>query len=240
MNKQGISIAGLIVFIFGALVLAAAFALLAPLFLFAQAKYCFSCISVSTAYIMYFLPVFAGGIRGSFANLAVSGTLYYRAVAAYTALTVANVVLAFFVLPLPLSVVIQGVGLFIFLIRVCAALFTKEHINAAERSEEATRALVTELRGKAGSLTAVTAALDKANPLRVRAERLAENMRYLSPATSAQAHELERRLAVILDTILRTACWTLKTLLKRSGTALVRKAARTRLWQISTATEKST
>ncbi len=202
MNKQGISVAGLIIFIFGALVLGAAFALLAPLFLFAQAKYIFACISVSTAYIMYFLPMFAGGIRGSFANLAVSGTIYYRGVVAYTALTVANVVLAFFVLPLPLSIVVQGVGLFILLIRVCAALFTKDHINSTERSEEATRALVTALRDKAGSLTALTAALDRSDPLRIRAEKLAENMRYLSPAASAQARELERRLTTILDTIL--------------------------------------
>lgn len=208
MKKSGFSVAGLIVFIFGAVILALAFFLLAPLFVNSPADYCFSCISVSLVYIMYFLPFFVGSMNSDIATLAVSGTIYYRGVVAYTVVSVVNIILTFLILPLPLSIVIQGVALFILLIRIFAALFTKSHIEYATSSEEQTKSLVMELRSKAARLISLTAGLDRSNAVRVRAEKLAEDMRYLSPGTTAQARELERKLITVLDTILMDGALT--------------------------------
>ena len=202
MKKRAFSAAGLIIFIAGALVLAFAFLMLSPLFAFRQAEYIFSCISVSLIYLAYFLPVLIGSFGGDIAGVAASGAIYYKGVSAYSAVTVIDIALTFVFMPLPLSIVIECVALFVLFIWVFMALLTKEHIDSSLRDENEIKSLVMELRSRAGRLASITAGLDRNNAIRVRAEKIAEDMRYLSPSNSGSARDFERKLLAILDAIL--------------------------------------
>lgn len=202
MNKRTFSLAGLIIFIIGVPVLASAFLLLSPFFLDKQAEYIFSCVCVSLIYLAFFLPVFIGSLRGNIAGVAVSGTVYYKGATIYSVITAADIVLVFTFLPIAVAIAAECVALFVLIIWIFMALLTKGHIDNSLRDEEIKKSLVMELRSKSDRLVSMTSVLDKSNTLRVRAEKIAENMRYLSPGNSTEARDLERRLMTILDTIL--------------------------------------
>lgn len=202
MNKRNLSTAGLVIFVIGALILILAFLMLSPLFPDKQPQYVFSCISVSLIYLAFFLPTFFGPLRGSAASLAASGTVYYKGLTTYTVISVANIVLAFILFPLAVSVVIQCATLFVLLIWIFMAIVTKNHIDSTTQDEEIKKSVVMQLRSRAAKLTAITAGLDASNDVRVHAEKIAEDMRYLSPGNTAEARDLERRLLTMLDAIL--------------------------------------
>lgn len=49
----------------------------------------------------------------------------------------------------------------------------------------------------------MTSSLDGNNPVIIGAKRIEENMRYLSPSDTPDARELDSRLLILLDTIIR-------------------------------------
>ncbi|MGN1340912.1 MAG: hypothetical protein ACI4WS_11515 [Oscillospiraceae bacterium] len=202
MKKREISVLGLILFILGIAVLAVVFFMLGPLFEDNSSGYIFSCISVLVLYLAVFLPIMLGLFRGGVATAAASGSVYYKGLATYGVISLANIVLALTIFPLGISIAIQCVALFVFVIWIFMAVATKSHIESTLQDEEQKKSLVMELRSKSGRLSALAAGLDKGSSIRVSAEKLAENMRYLSPGNTKEEHDLERRMLAVLDSIL--------------------------------------
>ena len=59
-----------------------------------------------------------------------------------------------------------------------------------------------ELRSRSQKLSALAAGLDKGDSIRVSAEKIADNMRYLSPGNTKDEHDLENRMLAVLDSII--------------------------------------
>lgn len=203
MKKSKLSVIGIVTFVFGILAIVAAFLLLYPFFIFNQEAYIFTFVSALLIYILFFMPMFIAPFRGDAAGIAIGGGLYYKGLSLYTVISVVNIVLAFMLIPLAVSVVIQFVALFVLLLWVFMAQFTKEHIDDSLQAEEAKKSTVMELRSRSSKLIALTSGLESDNPNLVRARKIQENMRFLSPSDTPQAQELDRRLLIQLDTIIR-------------------------------------
>lgn len=202
MRKSNFSVGRLILFIAGIVILAFAFVMLAPLFEYTRAQYAFSCVSVSLLYLASFMPVLLGSLNGRFAAAAASAAVYFKGLIIYGVITIADIVLAFTVLPLSAAIVIQAVALFVFFVWLFMALATKSHIESTRRDEEIKKSPVMELRSKAQKLSALAAGLDKGNSVRVSSEKIADNMRYLSPGNTKNEHELEHKMLAVLDSII--------------------------------------
>lgn len=191
-----------VIFVAGIVVLGLAFALLSPLFERMIPEYIFACVSVSLLYLAVFLPLLLGSARGGIASLAAAAAVYWKGLAAYFTASVVAIVLAFTFLPLVISIVIQLVALFVFVIWVCLALVAKGHIESTARDEDIKMSGVSALRSKASRLAALAAGLEKGDSMRATAEKIAEDMRYLSPGNTAEAQDMERSMLAALDTIL--------------------------------------
>ncbi|MGN1423126.1 MAG: hypothetical protein ACI4XA_07105 [Oscillospiraceae bacterium] len=191
-----------IIFVVGIVVLAVAYTLLSPLFERMMPEYIFTCVSVSLLYLAVFLPILLGSARGGIASLAAAAAVYWKGLAAYFTASVVAIVLAFTFIPLVIPIIIQCVALFVFVIWMCLALVAKGHIESTARDEEAKKSGVTALRNRAGRLAALAAGLEKGDSMRAAAEKIAEDMRYLSPGNTAEAQDLERSMLAVLDTII--------------------------------------
>lgn len=202
MKKREYSAVRLILFILGIVVLAFAFLMLGPLFEDNRAQYVFSCVSVSLLYLAASIPIVLGSLRGGVAAAAASGAVYFKGLITYGVITIADIALAFTVLPISVAIVIQAVAFFIFIVWLLMAFVTKNHIESSLRDEEAKKLPVMELRSKSQKLSALAAGLDKGNSIRVSAEKIADNMRYLSPGNTKNEHDLENRMLVLLDSII--------------------------------------
>lgn len=202
MKKNDLLVAKAVIFGFGVVVLAVAFVLLSPLFELRQSEYVFACISVSLVYLSIFAPILLGSVKGQVASVFVAGAVYYKGMTTFIVLSLAAAGLTLTVMPLVLGIVIQCVALFILLVCVFMSIFAKGHIESVQRDEDIKKSTVIELRNRAGRLQAKASVLDSRNSIRISAEKIAEEMRYLSPSDSKDAQELERRMLVALDTIL--------------------------------------
>ncbi|MBQ8172102.1 MAG: hypothetical protein IJZ95_08955 [Oscillospiraceae bacterium] len=202
MRKNEYMIPRLVMFFLGLAVLGVIAMVTAPLFLDRIGVYIFTCISVVSVYVAGFLPVLVSRFRGQVASVASGMAVYYKAMSTYAFVTVINIVLLLvMILPVGISIAIQCVAAFVFLIWVILALVSKDHIDAVQQEENEKKSFVVELRSKADRLVAMTARVDNSG-VRAAVNNIAENMRYLSPGSSAEARDLERRMLVILDTIL--------------------------------------
>lgn len=202
MKKRKYSAVRLLLFILGSIVLVFAFLMLAPLFEYKCAQYVFSCVSISLLYLVAFLPALLVSLNEKVAVLAASGAVYFKGMVTYGVISIADIVLAFTVLPLSVAIVIQSIALFIFIVWLFMAIVTKDYIESSLHDEEIKKSLVMELRSRAGKLSALAAGLDKGNSIRVCAEKIADNMRYLSPGNTDNEHDIERRMLAVLDSII--------------------------------------
>lgn len=190
-----------ILFVLGLAVIAVVAVVLAPVFEYKTGEYIFACIGVASVYVAGFLPVLLSRFRGQVASVASAMAVYYKAMSTYTFITIVNVILVLTVLPFGVSIAIQCVGIFIFLIWVFLSMVAKDHIDGVQQEESIKMSFVTELRNRANRLTAMASRTDN-SAVRNAVTNIAENMRYLSPGNSKEAQELERRMLVVLDTIL--------------------------------------
>lgn len=202
MKKNSISVS-FIVFVLGMAVLGAAFVLLSNLFMFNPFQYIFSCINVSLMYLAFFLPFIYGVLKGNIAASVIGGTVYYRGLMKYCTVSVANIVLGFIAIPLNIAILIQSVALFVFVLWVIMAIAAKGHLESAYRNEEIKKSPVMELRSCGAKLMALSARLDKDNSIRIQSEKIAEDLRYLSPGNTVDEHDLERKMLVVLDGIIK-------------------------------------
>lgn len=202
MKKSEYSALRLILFILGIVVLAFAFPLLGSLFEYNRAQYVFSCVCVSLLYLAAFLPITLGSLNGGVAAAAASGAVYFKGLIIYGVISVADIALAFTVLPLSAAIVIQCVALFIFIAWLFMAIVAKNHIESSLHDEEIKKSPVMELRSKSRKLSALAAGLDKNDSIRVCAEKIADNMQYLSPGNTEGEHDIERRMLAVLDSII--------------------------------------
>ena len=203
MKKSKLSAIGTVAFVFGAIAIVLAFVLLYPFFVFNQVAYIFTFVSVLLIYILFFLPMFLAPFRSDAGGIAVGGGIYYKGLSVYTFISVVNIILIFTLLPLAVSLVIQCVALFVLLLWIFMAQLAKEHIDESLQAEETKKSAVIQLRNRASKLSAMTSSLDGNNPVRIGAKRIEENMRYLSPSDTPDARELDSRLLILLDTIIR-------------------------------------
>ncbi len=202
MRKNEYMTAKLVVFFLGLAVLTVIAVVLAPIFVLRLGAYIFSCISIVSAYVAAFLPVLVSRFSGHIASAASGMAVYYRAMSTYATVTVINVaLLLFMILPVGIAIAIQCVALFVFIIWMFLALASTDHIDAVQQEEDEKKSLVVQLRSKADRLTAISSRVDNSNVCKA-VNSIAENMRYLSPGSSDEARDLERRMLVVLDTIL--------------------------------------
>lgn len=202
MKKRECYAVSLILFILGIVVLAFAFLMLSPLFENNRAKYIFACVSVFLLYLAVFLPIILGLFKDGISAVAASGAVYYKGLTIYGVISIAGILLAFTIIPLSIAIVIQSVALFIFIAWILAAIVTKNHIESTIHDEEIKKSPVMELRSRSRKLSALASGLDKGNSLRVCAEKIADNMQYLSPGNTADEHDIERRMLAVLDSII--------------------------------------
>lgn len=202
MKDHKNSVVGLILFVIGIVILALAFVLLAPLFKYFRPQYIFACVSALLLYLAVFAPIAFGLPKGGAASIAASGAVYFKGLTIYGVVTVAAAVLAFKGIPLSIAVVIQAVALFVFTVWLFLAFITKNHIESTLRDEEIKKSPVMELRSKSRKLAALAAGLEKDSSIRVSAEKIAENMRYLSPGNTKAEHDLEYKMIALLDSII--------------------------------------
>lgn len=202
MKKREYFAVGLILFILGIAVLAFAFVMLSPLFVYFRGEYIFSCVSVSLLYLAVFLPIVFGSFKGGVATIAASGAVYYKGLTIYGIISIADIVLAFTLIPLSVAIVIQSVAVFVFVVWLLMAIVTKDHIESSLRDEEIKKSPVMELRSRSRKLAAIAAGLDKGSSIRAGAEKIADDMQYLSPGNTDDAHDIERRMLAVLDSII--------------------------------------
>lgn len=202
MKKNSIAV-HLIVFILGVAVLGVAFVLLSNLFMFNLFQYIFSCINVSLMYLAFFVPFISGALKGNVEASVIGGTIYYHGLMKYCTVSVAIIVLGFIAIPLNIAIVIQSVALFVFILWVIMATATKGHLESAHRTGEMKKSSVMELRSRGNKLVALSARLNQSNSIRIQSEKIAEDMRYLSPGNTVDEHDLERRMLTVLDSIIK-------------------------------------
>ena len=202
MKNSRLSIAKVIIFVFGLGVLAVIFSLLAPIFDEKQEAYIFACACVSLVYLAIFLPLMLVSARGGIVSAFASGAVYYKGLAGFITVSLAAAVLALTILPLGIAIAAECIALFILLICVFASAFAKEHIENVQVNENIKKSVVEQLRSRAGRLKAKAAVLDPHSSVRIAAEKIAEDMRYLSPSDSPDAQDIERRMLAALDAIL--------------------------------------
>ncbi len=200
--KKSYSALRLILFILGIIVLAFAFLMLGPLFENNRAQYVFACVSVSLMYLTFFLPVLLGSFKGGVAAIAASAAVYFKGLIIYSVISIADIALTFTVLPLGAAIAIQAVALFVLIIWLFMAFVSKDQIESSLHDEEIKKAPVMELRNKARRLSALAAGLDKGDSVRARAEKIADNMQYLSPGNTKNEHDIEYRMLAVLDSII--------------------------------------
>lgn len=203
MKKRSYLPAKLIVFVCGIAALVVAFVLLNPIFenLKLKDQFIFSSVCVSTLYLVIFLPILVSAIDVMNVAVPVSGAVYFKAIATYSVVTVASIVIAFLRLPLAIAIVVQCVGFFVSLIWILAAVFTKDQIEAVQRNEDVKKSAIVDLRTKSASLFAMAQGVND-NALRNEIKKINENMEYLSPSDSVQAQELERGMVALMNAML--------------------------------------
>lgn len=202
MKKREYFAVRLILFILGIVVLTFVFLMLGPLFVYNRAQYVFSYVSVSLLYLAAFLPIIFGSLKEGVAAAVASGAVYFKGLITYGVISIANIVLAFTLLPLSVVIVIQIVALFVFIVWLFLAIVTKDHIESSLREEEIKKLPVMELRSRSRKLSALAAGLDKGDSIRIHAEKIADNMQYLSPGNTDNEHDIERRMLAVLDSII--------------------------------------
>lgn len=202
MKKNSIAVC-LIVFILGLVVLGIAFVLMSPLFIFTPFRYIFACINVVLMYIAFFVPFISGALKGSMEGAVIGGAVYYYGFAIYCIVSIVNIVRGFIVIPFNIVIVIQSVALFIFILWVVMATVTKGHLESVHKKEEIKKSPVMELRNCGTKLLALSSRLDKGNSIRIQSEKIAEDMRYLSPGNTADEHDLEYKMLTVLDSIIK-------------------------------------
>lgn len=202
MKKREYHAVSLILFILGIVVLAFAFLLLSPLFENNRAEYTFACVSVSLLYLAFFLPIILYSFKGGVSAAAASGAVYYKGLTLYGVISIADIILEFTVIPLSIAIVIQIIALFVFVVWIAMAVITKSHIESTLQDEEQKKSTIMELRSRSRKLSALAAGLDKGNIIRESAEKIADNMQYLSPGNTADSHDIERRMLAVLDSII--------------------------------------
>lgn len=203
MKKQSYLAAKLAVFVAGLAMLVTAFVLLKPVFddMHLTEQYIFEGICVFSLYLAVFAPILLGGLNGMPAAVFASGAVYYKALTTYFAITAAAGVMAFLRLPLAISIMVQLVGVFVFLIWTLAAVFTKEHIETVQIQENIKKSMVIELRSKSASPNAMAQGIED-NAIRSAVKSIEENMRYLSPSDSEMAQDMERKMVALMDAIM--------------------------------------
>lgn len=202
MKKNSIAVR-LIVFIIGLVVLGIAFVLLSPLFISIPFRYIFVCINVSLMYLAFFVPFISDVIKGNVVTAVTSGIVYYRGFIKYCIVSAVNIVLVFTLIPLNAAIVIQSVALFVFILWIVMASITKDHLESVYRDEEIKKSHVIELRSRGTTLAALSSRLDKGNAIRIQSEKIAENMRYLSPGNTEAEHDIEYKMLNVLDSIVK-------------------------------------
>lgn len=200
MKKNDYSAITLVIFLFGAIVVAAALFFIKDLFPDRTGTYIFVCISTVLIYAAAFLPIVMN-LSGKTAQIIASGAVYYKGMTVFGLISAADIFLAITMIPLKAAVVIQLAALFIFLIYVFMACVTSDTVNNVGKAEAENRSVISEMRSKAQRLSIMAEKSDN-KAIKSAVARMNDDLRYLSPSGSSEAYELECRMSVILDSML--------------------------------------
>lgn len=174
-----------------------------PVFKLQPTKYILTCVTVIILYIAAFLPTFIMSGKGDTATNVVTWTVYYKGFAVLTVVSVANIIIGFnnLLLPAGVNIAVEAVAFFVFMLWAFITYSAKSVMTDAERGENMKKAPVDTLKKKAQKLAALAEGLDKNDEVRLKAEKIVEDLRYLSPGNTEEQHDLEHRMAGVLEGI---------------------------------------
>lgn len=206
MKKSQYYILKLALFIGGIAVLIIASFLVGsvPIFKLQPAKYILACVTVIMLYIAAFLPAFLASGNGGTAVNAITWAVYCKGFALLTTVSIANFIVMFKVLTLPVGVniAVECIAFFVFILWAFMTASAKGVMVSAQRGEDMKKAPVAALKEKARKLASLAEGLDKDDSVRKRAEKIAEDLQYLSPGNTEEQHDLERRMIGVLEGII--------------------------------------
>lgn len=167
----------------------------------------FVAVDLLVLYALAFGPLLAGDLIGDLtAGRIVSMTIYFKALVPYALLTCVLVLCAATMswIPLGVIVVLQLLGLFGLGIGTFAAMSVENQVEDVRVQEAGMRASLDRLRATSQKLNVQAAHLDAGEDtaeLMAAINTIAEELRYLSPLHTAEAHAIEERIASYLDTL---------------------------------------
>ncbi len=174
-----------------------------PIFKLLWERYIISCVIVMLLYFAAFLPTLLVSAKLS-SSLMVASAVYYKGFSVLAAVSVINIVLMFCAafIPIGINIAVQCAFLFAFVLWAFITASAKGSIDSLGQKENQKKAPVMELKNKARRLLSLAEGLEKDDSVRKRAEKIADDLQYLSPGNTEEEHDIERRMIGILDSII--------------------------------------
>lgn len=169
----------------------------------------FATCNVIALYALVFGPL----LLGDFASDATGGRVVFAGIFTWALVPYAllSVVLTHSALvaihpPLSLYVVVQLAAFFVLVIMAFWGGMAAQHITRTERHDAAVRSSLDRLRFTVDQISACLAGMEPNNAAQTKladdVELIAEELRYLSPVHTPEAHSVEEQIAIRLDALL--------------------------------------
>lgn len=193
------------IFVFGLVLIAAAY-MFAPVKEDIQEwRISYLWISIAVSYLVIFFPLFfpprdTDSSGGAF----VSGAMYYVSDGLFAAVSIVLAILVFngFFLTLFWPLLLQGILLFFFMIQFFLCVLTAEHIASISQKENLKRSSLVDLRQYSQMLSITASSLGPENvELKKELEAICNELRYLSPSDNAAAKTIEAKMYIVLQEI---------------------------------------
>lgn len=201
MNTRSFSPTRLILFLFGAAAIGLVIWFVIPDALREAHAMAFLILTALLIYAAALLPL-VFYLRMTDGTL-IGGIIYYRGVAVFGALSAALMLIVLLTMRVkPLIIILELLFVVVFAVYETVSFSVAAHIDNVQRAETMKRDTLDYLRRKAAELQIRTDALDAGDrETRAAVQRLAEDLRFLSPSDQAQAVNLERQIAAKIDSL---------------------------------------
>ncbi len=202
MAKNNLKLFRFIIFVFGLLLIAAAY-MFAPVKDDIQKwRLSYLWISIVVSYLVIFFPLFfppqdVDSSGGAF----VTGAIYYISDGLFAGVSIVLAILVFNGLFITLfwPLLLQGILFFFFLIQVFLCVFPAEHIASVSQRENLKRGSLVDLRQYSQMLFITASSLGPDNEeLKKALETICNELRYLSPSDNDAAKTIEAKIYIAL------------------------------------------
>ena len=226
MTKNNLKLFRFIIFVFGLVLIAAAY-MFAPVKDDIQKwRLSYLWVSIIVSYLVIFFPLFfPPRDKDSSGGVFVSGAMYYVSNGLFVLVSIILAILVFNGLFLTLfwPLLIQGILFFFFLIQLFLCVLTVEHIASVSQREHLKRASLVDLRQYSQMLSITASSLGPDNAeLKKTLDAICNELRYLSPSDNDAAKTIEARMQIALQEIFEDPVFTSR---EASNIQAINKAA---------------